>query len=283
VRATPRRSEPSPREALLALPLSRVRDVDPVALGLASAAPYVPRDIDDDLRARLLDSSVVVSGPPGSGRSRTAFEAVRAAHADAEFAVPVDARALRELLERGLLGMYVVVWLDDAVRFDAVPAELWGPRRRAVVTSQPGAEPRGLPVFRLRGELSAAERARAQRLQPGVPFADHVPPPPDDEAALAEIRRLQESGADPEAVASELMKLAERQLQSGRHDPEALRASEEAVQVARRLAAADPRQRPLLADALELLATVLRAVGRKDEADAADREAEMLRHDDLPP
>lgn len=87
-------------------------------------APYVPRNVDSDLKQSLVrDRFVVVVGPSKSGKTRTAFEALRKTHPEATLIVPRgNAAALSELmldLDPPLAGEYesAVLWLDDLQRF----------------------------------------------------------------------------------------------------------------------------------------------------------------------
>ena len=112
-------------------------DADPIELGVPESkianqyrrdggrAPYVPRDHDDELRQALARHSfVLVVGPSKAGKSRTAFEVLRAPSSGLSRRPllvprrPGDNRhALRDLgVLRGTLGLGpepAVLWLDD--------------------------------------------------------------------------------------------------------------------------------------------------------------------------
>ncbi len=84
---------------------------------------YLPRDIDDTLRASLAEAAgqigaqlVVLTGHSKAGKSRTALEAASAALGDCSLLVPVKGRptALSELASHGSpVAGPVVIWLDD--------------------------------------------------------------------------------------------------------------------------------------------------------------------------
>ncbi|MGN6867909.1 MAG: hypothetical protein ACTHMY_05830 [Solirubrobacteraceae bacterium] len=107
---------------------------------------YVERDIDQSLRAALVEPNavVVIVGPPLAGKSRTAFETVRRVSPDAPLLYPRTADALRSLAESDLARRQdgsVVLWLDDLSRYQsALDAQTWHrlirawPGMRCVVT-----------------------------------------------------------------------------------------------------------------------------------------------------
>jgi hypothetical protein len=105
----------------------RVRDwCDPIALGVHPTAvndgdripPYVRRDADDELRAALgRPGLVLLVGDTMAGKSRMAFEAMRATLADHVLALPVDAAALVRITPTVARQDRCVVWLDDVERF----------------------------------------------------------------------------------------------------------------------------------------------------------------------
>jgi hypothetical protein len=135
-------------EEILHLPAARVRDLSkrhkfydlgvdtesPAALaelGLSNAAhaPYLERDVDQQLRSRMRDAarrseptSIVVSGPSKAGKSRTLAEAVVATLPDAWLLAPGDEepRGAFVALARGKPPKKIrsgpepcVIWLDD--------------------------------------------------------------------------------------------------------------------------------------------------------------------------
>lgn len=114
--------------------LPRVRDiVDPVALGVHPAdtrtsdprqapssgpTPYIPRDVDEELRdAVRRDSLIVVVGESTAGKSRAAFEAIRAQFPDHLLAVPSGRDSLAVVTTRLAESRRSVLWLDDLERF----------------------------------------------------------------------------------------------------------------------------------------------------------------------
>ena len=124
-----RRAEQEERERVLddALgwwPPPLAQEADPFELGAfpANGGAYVERDADVDLRKALQDPGyLVVVGPAGSGKSRSAFEAVRQSVGLAKLLVPEDDESLGRLLAtgqrppRGEQG--AVLWLDGLERF----------------------------------------------------------------------------------------------------------------------------------------------------------------------
>jgi hypothetical protein len=137
----PGRNGHASAEQLLELPLvegalPRVRDVNPNRLGTApsglgdvetSDIPYVPRDVDAQLRQALNDHQfVLVTGPAKAGKTRTALEAARAAIPDASLVTPRPG-ALTSLVGHPLLRRSpgrLLIWLDDLDRFLAPPERL---------------------------------------------------------------------------------------------------------------------------------------------------------------
>jgi hypothetical protein len=96
--------------------------VHPDLANVGEAPAYVTRDRDADVDAALKNTGIaVVFGPAGSGKSRSAFEAVRRAAPDAAMVVPVDADALAKLMQQArtlpLFEDPTVLWLDGLERF----------------------------------------------------------------------------------------------------------------------------------------------------------------------
>lgn len=90
-----------------------VRRTRPVP-GLPDVPPYVPRDCDEDLRAKLAHKSLVlILGEPCAGKSYTAWHAVQSLK-DHRLYAPIAGEDLRSLAAalRGNPGKYVV-WLDE--------------------------------------------------------------------------------------------------------------------------------------------------------------------------
>jgi tetratricopeptide (TPR) repeat protein len=126
--------------------------LEAAGLGGRSHAPYIERDIDEALRARLKDAAgrdgvelIVLSGASKAGKSRTLLEAVGAAVPQAWLLQPADAAALAELASTGppreLRGGPCVIWLDDVERF--VRSDDSGLSRRTLA----GFEAWGQPVL----------------------------------------------------------------------------------------------------------------------------------------
>lgn len=114
-----------------------VSQADPTRIGIDAAAQdvlpggevpeYVPRDADDDLRSAMRAAFagtgkwlVVVMGPSKVGKSRAAFEAVRASAPgpSARLVAPVNAAAVTTLATTpDHRGPHDVLWLDDLEPF----------------------------------------------------------------------------------------------------------------------------------------------------------------------
>ena len=120
------------REGARVLP--RVRDiVDPVILGVHPAdtrtndsqqpraggrTPYIPRDVDEELRnAVRRDRLVVVVGESTAGKSRAAFEAIRAQSPDHLLAIPSGRESLAAVTAQLSQSRRSILWLDDLERF----------------------------------------------------------------------------------------------------------------------------------------------------------------------
>ena len=92
---------------------------DPVLLGVAPALtgtspPYVPRDADVALRSAIRAGGLVIlQGARGSGKTRTAYEAVRQAVPDRDLLLPSGPDALHELAETADRLRRAVIWLDE--------------------------------------------------------------------------------------------------------------------------------------------------------------------------
>ncbi|MEU5867255.1 tetratricopeptide repeat protein [Nonomuraea sp. NPDC047529] len=119
------------QDGCLVLPsgrLPRVSQIDePIKLGVHPAivlgdsaaqngrAPaYVPRDVDVELCQRLASGGfVLLVGDSAAGKSRTAFEAMRASLPDHLLIAPHDRTALPAAIERTLRVKQAVLWLSD--------------------------------------------------------------------------------------------------------------------------------------------------------------------------
>ncbi|NUW44977.1 tetratricopeptide repeat protein [Nonomuraea rhodomycinica] len=117
------------QDGALVLPsgrLPRVSDVtDPLQLGVHPAISlpgspdteppaYVPRDVDDEVREALAGGGfVLLVGDSTAGKSRTAYEAVRATLPDHVLVAPHDRAALPAAIESCVRVQRVVLWLSD--------------------------------------------------------------------------------------------------------------------------------------------------------------------------
>ena len=112
----------------------RVRDViDPVVLGVHPAetcandpqhaaakgpTPYIPRDVEEELRSAVQrESLIVVVGESTAGKSRAAFEAIRSQNPDHLLAVPSGRESLAAITSRLSESSRSILWLDDLERF----------------------------------------------------------------------------------------------------------------------------------------------------------------------
>ncbi len=133
--------------------LPRVRDItDPVVLGvhpaeaatdgphqagLSSLTPYIPRDVDEELRSAVRpERLVVIVGESTAGKSRAAFEAIRSQVPDHLLAVPSGRESLATVTARLSESRQSVLWLDDLERFLG-PGGLT-PTTVAGLTTRPG-------------------------------------------------------------------------------------------------------------------------------------------------
>lgn len=124
-----RRKEQAQLHRLLAVhPEERPGEADAVTLGVfpgkrrRRTPPYIAREIDEPLRAAVAACrSVVVTGPPLAGKSRTALEAVRAEAADATLIAPRGPDELKALLEADprlqVPRARRILWLDDLPQY----------------------------------------------------------------------------------------------------------------------------------------------------------------------
>ncbi|MBV6703317.1 hypothetical protein KV557_40605 [Kitasatospora aureofaciens] len=85
---------------------------------------YLERDHDQKLRSCLLNAAcgeqavlVLVRGSSCSGKTRAAFEAVRACLHGWQLAFPKTPRALLDLLNAGALAAHTVLWLNEAQNY----------------------------------------------------------------------------------------------------------------------------------------------------------------------
>lgn len=126
--------------------------------GLSAHLPaYVPRDLDEELRSAIAERSVdggflLLAGPAASGKSRCAYEAVRAVLPDWRMLLPPSAGDLTSLVDAGVPLGRTVIWVDDLPRFLG-PGMLTARTVRRLLTD------RGEPVI-LIGTIWPAEYER---------------------------------------------------------------------------------------------------------------------------
>ncbi|MBV9162527.1 MAG: tetratricopeptide repeat protein [Pseudonocardiales bacterium] len=115
--------------------LRRIRELDdPIALRVHPATPlehvvnghsvldrvppYVPRDVQDQLRKAVTRGGfVLLSGDSTAGKTRAAYEAIRALLPDHILIAPAGRESLATILPAVLEHRRCVVWLDDLERF----------------------------------------------------------------------------------------------------------------------------------------------------------------------
>ncbi|WP_150494255.1 tetratricopeptide repeat protein [Streptomyces kanamyceticus] len=92
-------------------------------LGLSPDLPsYVPRDIDADLRATLQAMTttggfVLLIGPAAAGKTRCAWETIRAVLPNWHFLMPATAADLTALVSSGADLKHRVIWLNETQQF----------------------------------------------------------------------------------------------------------------------------------------------------------------------
>lgn len=108
------------------IPLVRESMVDPLALGVLPAGlgestpvpPYVPRDIDKELREKLRSSGfTLLVGEACAGKTRAAFEAMRDVLPDHLLLVPSAEREVAAVVEKARSSANCVLWLDNLPAF----------------------------------------------------------------------------------------------------------------------------------------------------------------------
>ncbi|MFD7479984.1 tetratricopeptide repeat protein, partial [Streptomyces sp. NPDC059837] len=98
--------------------------------GLSAELPtYVPRDVDADLRTALEARSksggfVLLVGPAASGKTRCAYEAIRAVLPRWRLFMPGDAATVTELVAGGADLKHSVLWLNETQDFLTGPDRL---------------------------------------------------------------------------------------------------------------------------------------------------------------
>lgn len=91
-----------------------LRDGGAASAHLSSMPVYVPRDLDDGLRARLTAGGfVLLAGDSTAGKSRAAFEAMRATVADHVLVLPAGRDAVGPAVAQAARIRRCVLWLDD--------------------------------------------------------------------------------------------------------------------------------------------------------------------------
>ena len=96
--------------------------VYPDLADMGTVPAYVARDRDSEVDHALREAGIaVVFGPPTTGKSRTAFEAVRRVAPDAAMIIPASAEGLGKVMLQArslpLLEQPTVLWLDGLERF----------------------------------------------------------------------------------------------------------------------------------------------------------------------
>jgi len=82
------------------------------------APPYIPRDLDDELRHRLARAGfVLLVGDSLAGKSRAAFEAMSAVLPGHTLIVPNNREALAYAVRQAISSRRCVLWLNDLERF----------------------------------------------------------------------------------------------------------------------------------------------------------------------
>jgi Tfp pilus assembly protein PilF len=113
-----------------------VQDIEPIDLGVkpaidihadrglessgryADLPSYVVRDGDSALEAAIARGGIVLlHGRAASGKSRSAYEAIRRLRGKSSLLVPAHPTALRELLDAGYHVANSIVWLDDLEQY----------------------------------------------------------------------------------------------------------------------------------------------------------------------
>ncbi|WP_151483753.1 tetratricopeptide repeat protein [Streptomyces albicerus] len=165
----------------------RVREIaDPVRVGVYAAAPiesddpaqdrtppFVRRDRSPDLeRAVQRGGFVVVVGESTAGKSRAAFEAMRACLPDHAFIRPQSRTGLRAAVEVVQQERRCVVWLDDLQRYlgsDGLTAQLLerllgdGTRHVVVLATMRAQERVRYTTDGISGDVGSADMAGEQR------------------------------------------------------------------------------------------------------------------------
>jgi tetratricopeptide (TPR) repeat protein len=86
--------------------------------GAAEAPPYIPRDLDGELRERLAAGGfVLLVGDAAAGKTRMVVEAIQATLPDHTLIAPVEVADIRAAINQAADSRCSVLWLDDLQRF----------------------------------------------------------------------------------------------------------------------------------------------------------------------
>ena len=130
--------------------------VHPSLADVGDSPPYVERDCEADVENAIRETGIaVVFGPPGAGKSRTAFEAVKRTAPDAAMVIPTGADGLAKVMQQArdlpLFAQPTVLWLDGLERFsEALDVD--------PIDGLVHPEPRGRRVDRIRGKSAKPPR-----------------------------------------------------------------------------------------------------------------------------
>jgi tetratricopeptide (TPR) repeat protein len=160
-----------------AVPVSGL--ADPVKLGVHPAAthqigagvtnrvpPFVVRDHLDEAKAGLLPTGfLLIVGDSAAGKSRLAFEAMRAALPDHICVYPTQPQALQAAIERAKIVRPSVLWLDDLERY-LQPGGLSDTQVSDLLNQNP-------PGITIVSTMRAGERAQlSSRYDPAREYSD---------------------------------------------------------------------------------------------------------------
>lgn len=154
--------------ALRVHPAIDMRGSSAESINTAKRTPaYLPRDADERLRLLLRkERFVLVIGESTAGKTRSAYEAVRALYPDHYLIAPVDRKSLQACLPVILEHHRAVLWLDDLERFlgsegltaSYVNRVLGGEKRRAIVVATIRTSEHDRYALRAESELVGNER-----------------------------------------------------------------------------------------------------------------------------
>jgi tetratricopeptide (TPR) repeat protein len=86
--------------------------------GSARLPAYIPRHVDGEMREQLAAGGfVLLVGESAAGKTRTAYEAMRATLPDHTLIAPASLNAVRAAITHAAHEMHCVLWLDDLERF----------------------------------------------------------------------------------------------------------------------------------------------------------------------